>query len=198
MFKFEKKVMLSIQNTLVSEELIQKHFVCNVSQCKGECCVSGEAGAPLESNEAVYLEKNYSKIKPFLTPSGADAIESQGTNIKGKDGSIETPLVNGKECAYATFTETGIAQCGIEKAHQEGVITFQKPISCHLYPVRVTSYSEFEAVNYHEWSICDSACNFGKALKIPIYQFVKSALIRKFGEEWYSLLEKEADKLHSL
>ena len=125
MFKFEKKAMLSIQNTLVSEELFQKHFVCNVSLCKGECCVSGEAGAPLESNEAVYLEKNYSKIKPFLTGSGADAIEAQGTNIKGKDDSIETPLVEGKECAYATFTEKGIAQCGIEKAHQEGVSTFQ-------------------------------------------------------------------------
>ncbi|MGD2004701.1 MAG: DUF3109 family protein [Flavobacteriaceae bacterium] len=186
--------MLSIQNTLVSEELIDQHFICDLSHCKGECCVAGEAGAPLEADEATYLETHLADIKPFLAKRGKAALAAQGAAVKGVDGSLETPLVEGKECAYTVFSDSGLAQCGIEKAHKEGAISFQKPISCHLYPVRVTSYSEFVAVNYHQWNICDAACQFGAALKIPIYQFVKSALIRKFGKAWYAQLEKEAAK----
>ncbi len=186
--------MLSIQNTLVSENLIDKHFVCNLAQCKGECCVAGEAGAPLEADEAQYLKENLTKLNPYLEAKGREAIAQQGVSITAEDGSLETPLVEGKECAYTIFSETGVAQCGIEKAYNEGELSLQKPISCHLYPVRVTSYSEFDAVNYHQWDICGGACQFGEALKIPVYQYVKKALIRKFGAAWYALLEKEAEK----
>lgn len=186
--------MLAIENTLISDNIIEEDFVCNISKCKGECCVAGEAGAPLEKDEVTYLEQNYSKIKPFLNKKGVDAIESQGVFVKGFDGDYETPLVKGKECAYAVFSETGIAACGIEKANKEGVIDFQKPISCHLYPIRIQSYDEMTAVNYHSWSICSEACDLGKSLKIPVYQFAKTALIRKFGPDWYDALEQHAKK----
>lgn len=184
--------MISIDNTLVSDQIISEEFVCNISKCKGECCVAGEAGAPLEKDEVTFLEKNYSKIKPFLNKKGIKSIESQGVFVKGLDGDLETPLVEGKECAYTVFSDSGVASCGIEKAYQQGVINFQKPISCHLYPVRVQNYESMIAVNYHSWSICSDACSLGESLKIPIYVFVKTALIRKFGEKWYSELTEHA------
>ncbi|MDG1763535.1 MAG: DUF3109 family protein [Flavobacteriaceae bacterium] len=186
--------MLSIENTLVSDELISENFVCNISKCKGECCIAGEAGAPLEQEETTYLKKNYLKIKPFLNPKGIRSIENEGVFVKGVDGDFETPLVNGEECAYTVFSESGVASCGIEKAYNQGAIDFQKPISCHLYPVRVQSFDKMVAVNYHSWSICSDACNFGNALKIPVYQFVKTALIRKFGKAWFDSLDEYAKK----
>ena len=186
--------MISIENTLVSEELLSEEFVCNISKCKGECCISGEAGAPLEKEEVTFLKDNYSKIKPYLDDKGIRAIEQQGVYLIGLDGDLETPLVNGKECAYAVFSNDGVASCGIEKAHQKGAIDFQKPISCHLYPVRIQQYDEMIAVNYHSWSICSEACLKGKALKTPVYKFVKKALIIKFGKFWYNALKKIAKK----
>ena len=186
--------MVSIDNTLISEDLISEDFVCNISKCKGECCVSGEAGAPLEKDEVTFLEQNYSKIKPFLNPKGISAIESQGVFVKGFDDDFETPLVKGAECAYTVFSKEGVASCGIEKAYNKGVIHFQKPISCHLYPVRVQQYDEMTAVNYHSWSICSDACSFGKSLKTPVYKFVKTALIRKFGQDWYDALDQHVKK----
>ena len=194
MLNFIKKLLISIDNTLVSDEIISEEFVCNISKCKGECCVAGEAGAPLEKNEVTFLEKNYSKIKPFLSQKGIKSIESQGVFVKGLDGDLETPLVEDKECAYTVFSDSGVASCGIEKAYQQGVINFQKPISCHLYPVRVQNYESMTAVNYHSWSICSDACSLGESLKVPVYVFVKTALIRKFGEKWYSELTEHAKK----
>ena len=189
-----KKLLISIDNTLVSDQIISEEFVCNISKCKGECCVAGEAGAPLEKDEVTFLEKNYSKIKPFLNKKGIKSIESQGVFVNGLDGDLETPLVEGKECAYTIFSDSGVASCGIEKAYQQGVISFQKPISCHLYPVRVQNYESMTAVNYHSWSICSDACSLGESLKVPVYVFVKTALIRKFGEKWYSELTEHAKK----
>ena len=194
MLNFIKKLLISIDNTLVSDEIISEEFVCNISKCKGECCVAGEAGAPLEKEEVTFLEKNYSKIKPFLNKKGIKSIENQGVFVNGLDGDLETPLVEGKECAYTVFSDSGVASCGIEKAYQQGVISFQKPISCHLYPVRVQNYESMTAVNYHSWSICSDACSLGESLKIPIYVFVKTALIRKFGEKWYFELTEHAKK----
>lgn len=184
--------MFQLGKTIVSEDLIQKDFVCNLHACKGECCIAGEAGAPLEKSETEELEKIYQDIKPFLRPEGIAAIEKQGAFITTSNGELETPLVEGAECAYVTFTKQGIASCGIEDAYNAGKIDFRKPISCHLYPVRVQSYSEFAAVNYHKWHICDEACILGKELQVPVYKFVKEALIRKFGENWYRELEKVA------
>ncbi|MEZ4857552.1 MAG: DUF3109 family protein [Flavobacteriaceae bacterium] len=184
--------MFQLGKTIVSEDLIEKEFVCNLHACKGACCIEGEAGAPVTQEEVAILKEIYPKVKPFLRPEGIVAIEAQGTHIVSDFDELETPLVAGKECAYVTFTPMGIASCGIEDAYNAGVINFKKPISCHLYPVRVQQYSEFAAVNYHKWPICNDACSLGKELKVPVYKFVKDALIRKFGEDWYAELEKVA------
>lgn len=184
--------MFQLGKTIVSEDIIEKEFVCNLGACKGACCIEGEAGAPVTEEEVAILKKIYPKVKPFLRPEGIAAIEAQGTHVLSEREELETPLVNGAECAYVTFTENGTASCGIEDAHNAGEISFKKPISCHLYPVRVQDYSEFAAVNYHKWPICNDACTMGKELKVPVYKFVKDALIRRFGTHWYAELEKVA------
>lgn len=141
--------MFQIGKTIVSDELIEKDFVCNLSACKGACCIDGDAGAPVEEDEVQILEDIYEKVKPFLRPEGIAAIEEQGTSIVSDWGELETPLINGGACAYVTFTESGVASCGIEDAYNAGVVDFKKPISCHLYPARIKKYSSFSAVNYH-------------------------------------------------
>lgn len=187
--------MFQIGKTIVSEDILTKDFVCNLSACKGACCVQGEAGAPVEPDEVQILKDVYSKVKPYLREEGIAAIEQQGTHIKNDFGELETPLVNGAECAYVNFDDRGTALCGIEAAYRAGDISWKKPISCELYPVRVQQYSEFSAVNYHRWPICDDACSLGKELQTPIYKFVKEALIKKFGEDWYTEIEKIALKI---
>ncbi len=187
--------MFQLGKTIVSEDIIEKDFVCNLSACKGACCINGDAGAPLEKEETKILEDIYPKVKPFLRKEGIKAIEDQGTSTVSEDGELETPLIDGADCAYVIFDEKNVALCAIEKAYNQGEIDFKKPISCHLYPVRVKEYSEFSAVNYHHWQICDDACTLGKELQVPVYKFVKQALIRKFGEDWYEDLEKVAAKL---
>ena len=186
--------MFQLGKTIVSEAIIEEEFVCNLGACKGECCIAGEAGAPLSKEETKILIDIYPKVKPFLRPEGIESIEAQGTYITAHLDELETPLVKGKECAYVTFNAQGIAGCGIEDAYNAGEIEFRKPISCHLYPVRVQDYSEFAAVNYHRWPICNDACSLGAELKVPVYKFVKDALIRKFGENWYLGLEKVAEE----
>ena len=187
--------MFQLGKTIVSEEIIEKDFVCNLSACKGACCIDGEAGAPLEKEEALILQEIYPKIKPFLRQEGIREIEKQGAFITTKDGELETPLINEADCAYVNFDDRGIALCAIEEAYNQREISWKKPVSCHLYPVRVKDYSEFSAVNYHKWHICDDACTLGKELQVPVYKFVKDALIRKFGEDWYMELEKVAQSM---
>jgi len=187
--------MFQLGKTIVSEDILEKEFVCNLGACKGACCIEGEAGAPVTEEEVSILKEIYPKVKPFLRPEGIAAIEAQGTHILSERDELETPLVNGAECAYVTFTENGTASCGIEDAYNAGEIPFRKPVSCHLYPVRVQDYSEFAAVNYHKWPICDDACTLGKELQVPVYKFVKDALIRRFGEHWYAELEKVAKSM---
>ncbi|MBT8266832.1 MAG: DUF3109 family protein [Bacteroidia bacterium] len=189
--------MFQLGKTIVSEDIINNDFVCNLSACKGACCVDGDAGAPLEEEEAEILKELYPKIKPILRPEGVAAIETQGTHTTSDEGELETPLVNGADCAYVIFDENNVALCAIEESYNQGKIEWKKPISCHLYPVRVKDYSEFSAVNYHKWQICDDACTLGKELQVPIYKFVKEALIRKFGEDWYTELENVANKMKS-
>lgn len=184
--------MFQIKDTLVSEEILDENFSCNLTACKGECCVAGEAGAPIEESEKDILEKIYPKIKSILRPEGQKAIEEQGTFVVSEFEGLETPLVNGKECAYVTFSEHNIALCGIEKAYREGKIDFKKPVSCELYPIRVQKLSKYTAVNYHRWDICSPACSLGHQLQTPVYKFTKNALIRKFGEDWYDELEQVA------
>lgn len=188
--------MISIGDTLISEDILEKQFVCDLTACKGACCVEGDAGAPLEPEEVKILADEYEKVKPFLRPEGIQAIEEQGTHVIDElDGEPITPLVNDAECAYVVFDENGTTLCGIEKAWKEGKTDFRKPVSCHLYPIRVQKYSSFEAVNYHKWKICSAACTLGESLKLPVYKFTKDALIRKYGSEWYGDLEKAAEHL---
>ncbi|QWX83792.1 DUF3109 family protein [Cellulophaga sp. HaHaR_3_176] len=187
--------MFQIGKTLISEEIIENDFVCNLTACKGACCVDGDAGAPLDDRETEILVDIYNDVKPFLRAEGIKVIEEEGAFVKGEDGEWETPLVNGSECAYVTFSDKGITKCGLEEAYNAGATKWKKPVSCHMYPVRIREYSEFTAVNYHKWEICDAACSLGEELKVPVYKFVKEALIRKFGEEWYVELEKVAENL---
>jgi hypothetical protein len=184
--------MFQLGKTIVSEEIIENDFVCNLSACKGACCVDGDAGAPLEDKETEILVDIYAKVKPFLRAEGIKVIEEEGAFVKGDDGEWETPLINGSECAYAFFDDKNTAKCGIEEAYNQGKIKWKKPVSCHLYPVRIREYTELTAVNYHKWQICDPACALGEELQVPVYKFVKEALIRKFGEDWYSELEMVA------
>lgn len=186
--------MFQLGKTIVSEDIIEKDFVCNLSACKGICCVEGEAGAPLEEEETKILEDIYPIVKPFLREEGIKAIEEQGTWITSDFGELETPLVNNAECAYVIFDDKGTSLCAIEEAYNKDLVDWKKPISCHLYPVRVKDYSEFAAVNYHKWDICDDACSLGSELQVPVFKFVKEALIRKFGQHWYDELESISEK----
>jgi hypothetical protein len=177
--------MIRIDNTLLSEDIFEKRFVCDLNACKGACCVEGSSGAPLDEDELDILDAIYDKVKPYMRPEGIEAVESQGTYIKDIDGEFVTPLVNEAECAYVWFDENGIAKCAIEKAYRQGDISFAKPISCHLYPIRLVKLSEYIALNYHKWEICAPACTCGEALNVRVLHFLKEPLLRKFGKEWY-------------
>lgn len=186
--------MFQLGKTIVSEEILEKEFVCNLSACKGACCVDGDAGAPLSKEETKILEDIFPKVKPYLREEGIKAIEEQGTWVTGWDGGLETTLIEGRDCAYVIF-DNDTALCGIEQAYNEGIIDWKKPISCHLYPIRIKDFSDFSAVNYHKWDICSDACELGKELSVPVYKFVKEALVRRFGQEWYDELAKVAEEL---
>jgi len=186
--------MFQLGKAIVSEEIIENDFVCNLSACKGACCIAGDAGAPLDKNEVKILEDIFSQVKPLLRKEGIDAIEKHGKSIVTEFGDYETPLIDGEDCAYVIFDENKTAMCGIEEAYNQGAIDWKKPVSCHLYPIRTREYSEFTAVNYDRWEICDDACSLGKELQVPIYRFVKEALIRKFGRDWYEKLERIASQ----
>ncbi len=180
--------MIQVGDILVSDDIREKEFVCNLEKCKGACCVEGDYGAPLEPEELDILKETYPKIKDYLTPEGIRAIEKQGTYVLDPDGDYSTPTIGGRECAYAIYDDKGILKCGIEHAWKEGKTGFRKPISCHLYPIRITKKKNFEAINYNKWSICSPACTLGKELEVPLYKFLKEPLIRKYGEAWYTEL----------
>lgn len=187
--------MIQIGSTLVSDDLLTEAFVCDLNACKGACCVEGEYGAPLTQDEADELAHLQDQIAPYLSDEGKVTIADQGAWVTGEDGELETPLMPTGHCAYVIEDADKKLKCGLETVHQEGVLSFKKPLSCHLYPVRVQQYSSFEAVNYHRWDICGAACALGSSLKVKVYVFVKEALVRKFGEEWYAALEKAGAEL---
>jgi hypothetical protein len=189
--------MFQLGKTIISEEILEKEFVCNLSACKGACCVDGDAGAPLEPEELKELEENLPILKKYLRKDGLNAIEKHGPYTTNEQGEHETTLVDGADCAYVIYDEKKMALCGIEEAYNQGEIKFKKPVSCHLYPIRIKQYSEFAAVNYDKWEICDDACSLGKELGVPVYKFVKQALERKFGEQWFAELDKIAKERES-
>lgn len=182
--------MIIIGRTSVSDDLYLIRFRCNLEKCLGACCVAGDAGAPLEEEEVSILEDEMENIRPFMTEEGIRTVKEIGVFDYDMHAKLVTPLVNGGECAFAIF-ENGIAFCAIERAFYTGKTHFLKPVSCHLYPVRITKYETFEAVNYQKWNICKPALKHGNRTEMPLYKFLKEALIRKYGADWYDQLEKE-------
>ncbi|MES2426238.1 MAG: DUF3109 family protein [Bacteroidota bacterium] len=181
--------MIEVGSVLVHEDVVKENFVCNLTKCKGVCCLEGDSGAPLNHDELHILEEIYPKVKPYMTEKGIKTIEEVGAYVTDFEGDYTTPCVDvNKECAYVTW-EGGITKCAIEKAYEEGAVDWKKPISCHLYPIRITKYPEFDVLNYDRWSICSPACSFGNELKVRVHEFLKDPLIRKYGEEWYHELE---------
>ncbi len=187
--------MLVIQDVLISDDVISEQFVCNLEACKGACCWEGDFGAPLETAELHILEQIFDKIKPYLSSEGLQVIEEEGVFVYYKENKeYGTPLIKGGACVYMTYDENGVAKCGIEMAHQAGEIDFKKPISCHLYPIRIKENPKlgFFAMNYDRWDICSAACTQGKKLKVPVFKFVKEAIVRKYGKDFYEELEAAA------
>ena len=179
--------MLQIDDTIVSLALIEKKFACDLSACKGSCCRYGDTGAPLTTKEALTLEHILPGVIPYLRREGIEAIEKAGTSIKDLEGELVTPLVNNEECAYAIM-ESDVYKCGIETAFNAGAVDFRKPLSCHLFPVRIKSYRDFKAVNYEEWSICRPGVSSGISRNIELCIFLRDPLVRAFGQEWYNKL----------
>jgi len=189
--------VLQIGNAIVSLDVIEKKFICDFGKCKGACCVEGDSGAPLDEDEKAILDEIYPDIKEYLTEKGIEEIEKQGTSVIDADGDLVTPIINDKECVYTVF-ENGLALCGIEKAFLDGKISYRKPISCSLYPIRIQKYPEFDAVNYNKWNICAPARELGFKMGTPVYKFLKEPLIRKYGEDWYKELEYAAENLEEI
>lgn len=185
--------MIIIGNTLLSDEIVQEYFSCDLAICRGGCCVHGDAGAPLEEAETVLLQELQGVIKPFMEDVGLRAVQSQGAWVRDFQGELTTPLAAGGPCAYARFDREGVARCAIEKAWEAGLTAaFKKPLSCHLYPLRINAYRHYDALNYHRWPICECARAKGLGEKVAVFRFVREALIRKYGSSWYEELEEYA------
>ncbi len=177
--------MIQVGDIILSDEIFEEHFICDLSKCKGSCCVEGDAGAPLEADEIEKINSILPIIWDDLSPQARDLIESQGISYEDYDGEQVTSIINGRECVFTYVDEDGVTKCAIEKANREGLTDVRKPISCHLYPIRVKKYRGYTALNYSRWSICKPAIALGKAKGVRIYQFLKEPLIRAYGEEWY-------------
>lgn len=187
--------MIQIDDTLVSLDLITRKFVCDLSVCKGICCVEGDSGAPLEKSELQELKEVLPIIWDDLSPEAKAVIEKQGVAYIDFDGDIVTSIIGGKNCVFTCYDENGVCLCSIEKAYREGRTFTMKPISCHLYPVRLSKYHSYTAVNFNQWKICKAAEILGKKGGVPVYQFLREPLVRRFGEEWYEALDVCAKEL---
>jgi hypothetical protein len=184
--------MVEIGKTLVSFDVFREFFLCDLEMCRGACCIEGDSGAPLEEEEAKFIETDFDSFSCFLPEEHRLVIEHQGFTLTDKDGDLVTPLVNNRQCAYSFFDEEGILKCSIEKAWQFGLTNFRKPVSCHLFPVRINHYRHYDAVNYERIDICKSGRECGMKNQLPLYRFLKEPLIRKYGESWYNELESIA------
>ena len=186
--------MIIHENTLLSEDLFEQNFICNLSKCKGACCVEGDQGAPISKEEIAAIAENLESIRPFLTEPSLKAISQKGFWETDPEGDLVTTCLPTGECNFSIYKD-GILGCGMEQAWKEGKSTFRKPISCHLYPIRISQVGEYEALNYHRWDVCKPACALGNEHKVPVYSFLKDALIRKYGEGWYNELDGIASVL---
>lgn len=181
--------MIEIEDKLISLDVFEKRFVCDISACKGACCVEGDDGAPLTMEEVSIMEEELESYKPYMRDVGIEAIEHTGVFYMDTDNEPVTTLVNGGECAFVAFDENGVAKCAIEQAYEDGETEFKKPISCHLYPIRVSKLRNYEAINYNSWHLCAPACKLGEALEVKTYRFLKEPIIRKWGANFYKELE---------
>lgn len=193
--------MIAIDGVLISDEVVQEQFVCDLAKCKGGCCEDGDAGAPMEKWELEKLKEYYEVIKPYMTSEGIAEVERVGKYFYDREFGWVTPTINGGICAYGFKDKKGVIQCGIEQAYNDGKLDWKKPISCHLFPIKTKRSKrdpEIEYVNYEpREDLCKAACSLGKKLKVPVHVFLKEALIRKYGEEFYAALEIAAEKLNS-
>ena len=180
--------MIQIGDIIVSRDLFENHFICHLEKCEGNCCVFGDSGAPLEDTESEKLSGGLESILPFMRAEGKRAVNEQGAWVIDSDGDKVTPLVGREECAFVVFEET-IARCAIEQAYEHGAISFRKPVSCHLYPIRVSKLKKGIALNYHQWGICEPARILGKRERVPVFRFLEEAIKRVFGKEFYLKLE---------
>ena len=193
-------MLVEVKDKVVSTEVFSRKFVCDLNACRGACCIEGDAGAPLTKEEVSIIEDNISAIKEYMRPEGVEAVEKDGVFYLDLEGEPVTTLINGGECAFVSFDDKGIAKCSIEQAHLDGNIDFQKPISCHLYPIRVKKFNDFEALAYDQWDICKPACECGEKLNVPVYRFLKGPLIRAYGEGFFKeleIVEKEFNKSYN-
>ena len=181
--------MLIVKDCIVSEDIAEKKFGCDLAACKGQCCVEGDCGAPLEENEIPILKRILPQVEPYMTPEGLEVVRRDGVSALDNAAEPCTPLINNRECAYVAWGEDGTAYCAIEKAYRDGKIDYMKPVSCHLYPIRVDVFGTFTAVNFHQWDVCRCAMGCGE----PLYIGLKEPLIRRFGEEWYAELVRECE-----
>lgn len=190
--------MIAIDNILVSDEVLNEQFVCDLTKCKGACCVDGDAGAPLRKEELDKINEVYDKVEPYLNPESVKELNRQGRYVYDKEFGWVTPTIESKICVYGIVDEKGIVKCGIEQAYLDGKIKWKKPISCHLFPVIIkeSRHTENVYVNYEpREDNCKAACSLGKKLKVPVYVFLKEALVRRFGQSFYSALEATAQHL---
>ena len=187
--------MLQIKDALVSLDVVERFFLCDLNKCLGECCIEGDAGAPITEEEMETLKRILPDVWDELLPKAQEVIKEKGVAYVDEEGDLVTQIVDGKNCVFSCYGENGMCYCAIEKKYREGKVDFYKPISCHLYPLRLTEYAQFTAVNYHRWKICKCAEVLGRKEGVRVYQFLKEPLIRRFGAEWYAELE-EACKLY--
>lgn len=188
-------MIIEIGDKLVSDEIFEKEFVCNLSACKGACCIEGDDGAPLKMEEVDLLEDHIDAIKPYMTEVGVEEVEKSGVFYMDRENEPVTALVNGAECVFVFYDEQGITKCAVEQAYRDDKINFNKPISCHLYPIRARKFKSFTALNYDRWPICKDACTLGEELGVPVYRFLKEPLTRAYGAPFYEQLEAAEKEL---
>lgn len=180
--------MIDINGVLVSLDIVERFFLCDLSKCLGECCIDGDAGAPITQDEREKIEEILPLVESYLLPSALREIKENGTSYIDQEGDLVTQIVDGRNCVFTTFEANGVCLCAFEKAYREGKTDFKKPISCHLYPVRIKEYEGFTAVNLHRWKICRCAEALGRAKGVRAFKFLKEPLVRRFGQEWYDEL----------
>lgn len=190
--------MIIHEHTILSELILEKQFICDLNACKGACCVEGDYGAPITEDDKLTLEELLPEIKPYLSKESLEVIEKNGISELDKEGDLVTTCLPSGECVFTTRDAEGVLGCSIEQAYHDGKVRYKKPLSCHLYPIRVSKVGDYDALNYHKWEICKPACALGELHKVPVYKFLKEPLVRAYGVEWYNELTQIAKDFTNL